>query len=445
VSGGTRQALMIAALPLLALGVGALLLSKRPLLAFAALAVPISQHTLNAPLAGSLWFSDLLVLLALAAWITTRMLRGAEAPRWPRTPVVGVPFVLFASAVLVATIRGHELNGQSYVGSPTRLIAYAAIAGAIAGLTARQTYRAVVVVMYVGTVWMFLNALYHLATGTSQTASDDLSTGGMRILSAGVASHMALALVLALLALRLDTSARRRALHATIAFLAGICVILAYTRAVFVPLAIVLPILFLMGRVRRPFVSLLPLAAPFLVLLAFVVPQVAPGLGTNFVNRVTASPSTDANYQWRQRISGAIWDQVHESPVIGVGFGRNPEVTFVITGSRGLAHERRDTKGQEGHNGFLWLLAAGGIVTLGSFLLLLAAFFVDCWQRYRRAVDDVERTLLLFCALGLVVLLVPALAGSVLGNPSELLSIWVVLLLPSVVRRREPSESVAPA
>lgn len=438
---GVGPALLVAAVPAVLLGVGVLLGDSRNTLVFVALALPMTQHMLNKPypLAGgvSIWVSDVVVGLAVSAWLAVRLLRGRDrTPAWPRTPVLGAAFFLFAGAITVAALRGNAYHGASLLGLPLRFVIYAGIAAAIAGLSAREARRGITVVFYTGTVWMMLNAVYYIGTGTSQTDSAELSTGGQRILSGTVSMYLSAAFVLALLNLRSARTASARGMHATIAFLALSGVALGFFRAVFVALALVLPFVLELRRVRQKLAGMLPLLAPFLALVAIAVPLAAPDIFPNLVDRVTASPSRDANVLWRERVRDAVWVQVHESPLIGVGFGKEAYAEMFAVSSSGLVISRRETVHQEGHNSYLWLLAAGGLVTLGAFLLLLGAYVVDWVGRLRRAIDDDERTILLFSLYALVLFLVPGLAGPVLGTAPVLLTVWVLLLLPTVVGAR---------
>lgn len=433
---GMKAIVLLALLPLLVFALAGLATAGAWPLVFVAFALPVTQHALNKPypVGGglSVWVSDVIVLVALACWIGSRLAGGTI--HMPRTPVLGWPYLVFVGVLLIALLRGHEAWGQSLVGEPTRLFLYAGIAGAIASLEPKRALRGIVLIAYVGTVWMLLNAAYYIATGTSQTHSEDLSTGGTRVLSGSVSIYLAAALFLALLNLQLDAGARRRGVHVVIASLALVGVALGYFRAVFVVVALVVPLLLLRRRVRGPLVSVAPFALPFVVLFALFLPRVAPDLVPNLVDRVSASPRADANVQWRERASAAIWEQAESSPLIGVGFGKSSYLTVFDESQSGLILPRRETLGQHGHNSYLWLLAGGGLVTLGAFLLLVATYFVDTIRRLRRTRDLHERTLLVWCMAALIGFLIPGLSGPVLGGPPLLLCIWIVLLLPSIVQ-----------
>ena len=289
--------ILAAAVPIVVLLVGKLAGPARSVLVFAAFVLPITQHAFNEPypFGGiAVWAPDVVVLLAVAGWFASRTRDDDAEPRsvTPPKPAARSPVILFGVCVLTATVRGHSLYGQSLVGQPTRLVLYGAIAAAFANLSVRDAYRGIVAVMYGGTVWMMLNAAYYLATGTSQTDQVNLSTGGLRVLSSTVGLYLAAALFLALINLQLETSARRRALHLGIAALATFGVMLSYTRAVFVGVAVIVPLLLALRRIRGPLVPMLPLALPFVIILGLFVSKAMPTVIPTFVDRITAPPTT---------------------------------------------------------------------------------------------------------------------------------------------------------
>ena len=273
---------------------------------------------------------------------------------------------------------------------------------------------------------MFLNAVYHYATGTSQTDQVDLSTGGTRILALSTAIYLAGGLVLALLNLEIDRTPKRRAVHLLIAALALGGIIVAYGRATYLAVAVVVPVLVMfLPRVRGALLAMLPICVPFILLVAIALPRVAPTLEPTFVNRVLKSNGSDVNVEWRQAAAGALWQQVHESPINGVGFGKS--ATFRFDGTL-------QTINQDPHDSFLYLLAGGGILTLCGFLLLLLTFAADAVMRLRRATDPYQRLIVLWSWRCCSLFLVNAAASPVLSDPRMLLTIWAVMLLPSSIR-----------
>ena len=439
--GLAREALVptlaVASLPAALLLFGALTASHRHVLVYAGLALNMTAAPLTRPILGGIHVADVIVVLAFGSWLAWGLLRmrTGERPSWPDTPVLGWPLALFGAAIALATVRGHELYGSPLFGQPLRLIAYAAIAGAIAGTNPRQMYRGIVAVVYAATVWMFLNALYHLATGTSQTDNFGLSTGGTRVLSLTVSLYLAVALLLALLNLQVEQSAGRRFVHIAIASLAAVGAILGYGRGVYLAVALVLPlVIFGVRRVRSAVASVVPFLLPFVLVGVILVPRVMPEAWSTFVDRVTAPQAEDRNIRFRQATTAASLEHFHESPAIGVGFGR--DISFDLDGKR---YDLR----QGSHNSLAWLLSGAGALGLGAFAILFAAFVHDAWRRLRGAVDPRERVLITWSVAALTVIIIDAATIQLLTAPPTLLTIWILLLLPTVVPRRPPAASTS--
>ncbi len=429
-SRGASASALLAFVPLLIVLFGMLVSSKRAALLAAALGlsmtVPALQKPLPLPFPGRLYGADLVVLLALVAWLARRLTMPASShQRAPSTPLLGPPLVFFATVTLWAAFRGHYAYGANLFGEPVRLFGYALLVFAFVDLNPRTTYRTIVTVFYAGAVWMFMNAVYYFATGTSQTDQIDLSTGGKRVLSLGTAIYLSGALFLALLNLEMDRSTKRRAIHILIAALSLGGIVVAYGRATYIAVALVVPLLLvLLPRLRSSLFSMLPICLPFILLLAIALPRVAPSIGSTFTSRVAKSNSSDVNVQWRQAAARSLWEQVHESPITGVGFGKAAMFRF-----NGLEVNIN----QDPHDSFLYLLAGGGVLTLTGFLLLVLTFFVDAIRRLRRATDPYQRLIIMWSMSILAAFLINAAAGPVLSDPRMLLTIWAVMLLPSSI------------
>jgi hypothetical protein len=427
--GGMSSTLLLL-LPLLIVLFGMLVASRRAILVAAAMGLsmtfPVLQKPLPLPTPGQVYLADLIVILAIVAWVARRLTAPPEArPHGPTTPLIGPPLILFAVVMLSAALHGHYAYGANIIGQPVRLFAYALLVFALLDLDPRATYRVIVGVFYVGTVWMFLNAAHYLATGTSQTDQIDLSTGGKRVLSLATAIYLSGALFLALLNLELDREAKRRAVHLLVAALALAGIVVAYGRATYLAVALIVPVLFIwLPRLRRSVFSMLPVCLPFILLLAIALPRVAPSVGTTFTNRVQRSNSTDVNVLWRQAAAETLWEQVHESPITGVGFGKSASFRF-----NGIPVNIS----QDPHDSYLYLLAGGGVLALGGFALILLTFTVDAVGRLRRVTDPYQRLLLLWSMAMLASFLINAGAGPVLSDPRMLLTIWALLLLPSSI------------
>ena len=439
---GGYLGVLVALLPLLVLGFGALVASDLRWVLGAALGLGLTFRYLNAPLplpgGKRVFASDAVVVLALAAWTVKRMVdpRFRQASSGSRSPVFGWPLILFGCLTMVAILRGHERYGETLFGEPLRLVFYSGIAAAVLRLSARRAYTAIVVVFYGGAIWMLFNAAYYLATGTHQTDQVQLSTGGARTLSLSVAMLVSGSLFIALLNLSIHTSAKLRALDFAIAGISLVEIILAFGRTTFVADAIVLPLLCIGFRdTRRALLMALPLALPVLVVSGIIVLSAVPTLVPTLVERVSSTSSSDMNVRWREAAATAVLRQYHESPLTGVGFGRNATFTLDMSAVWGPGASQKVTVGQDPHDSYVYLLAGGGILLLSSFVLILLVYARDTWLRFRHARDKHERVVIIWAAATLFVLLVNALAGPVFSDPNSLLLIWAVITIPAIVPR----------
>jgi O-antigen ligase len=425
------EAVALALLPAIAVAVGSLIASNRAVLIYAAIAINLlSPLPLTDPLplqtGIQVYPSDVLVLLAVASWVAAWLVNPPETrPSFLGTRLLGWPLLLFGIMLFAAVAQGHQRYGEQLVGVPLRFLLYAGIAAAVTDLKPRDAYKWLVVLFYAGTVWQVLVALYGYATGTSVTDQVVLSTGGERVLAGSTAIFMAGALLLALLNLERERSAGRTALHLTMASLATFALVSTFQRTTFAVVGVLVP-LFLLAfrRIGLRTAALLPLLAPFLVLAALLVPKADPTIFRTLAHRITASPSTDANATWRVKANAAVWKQVREAPVTGVGFGR--PVRFISNGVR-------YNVGQDPHNQFLYLWAGGGSLLFGSFILLLAVYLIESWRRFKAGTSD-ERRLILWAVSLWFVFVVNSLTGIVLTSPYLLLPFWILMVLPMVVR-----------
>jgi O-antigen ligase len=428
---GRPEGVALAVLPVTLIAIGSLIASNRAILVFAAIAINLFSPI---PLTGALplhggiqiYPSDLLVLLAVASWGAAWLLNPKEErPSVLGTRLLGWPLLLFGATLVIAIVRGHERYGEKLLSVPLRFLIYAGIAAAVTDLKPRDAYRWLVGLFYAGTLWQTGVAIYGYATGTSATSAVVLSTGGERVLAGSTAIFMAGALLLALLNVEHDRSAGRTTLHLAMAGLATFALVSTFQRTTFAALGILVP-LFLLAfrRIGLRTAALVPLVAPVLVLAALLVPRADPTLFPTFAERITASPSTDTSAQWRQKAVSAVWTQVRESPVTGVGFGRN--ATFEIDGVR-------TTITQDPHNQFIYLWAGGGLLLLGSFILLLLVYLTESVRRFRRGTSE-ERRFIFWAVSVWFVFLVNSATGPTITSPSLLLAFWVFMVLPMTVR-----------
>ena len=430
----------LAVLPLLLLALAVLIASDRAVLVFAAIGLCLLRplpfaEPLPLPLPFELYLSDVLVALAVGSWVGARLIdRQTAGLSALRTRVLGWPLVLFGVLLFIAVLRGHALYGTSLVSLPMRFFLYAGIAFALTDLQPRTAYRWLVIVFYGGTIWQVIVGLHDIATGTAATGAVVLSSGGERVLAGSTAMFMAGALLIALLNLELDRRADRTALHLVMAGLATFALILTFQRTTFALVPLLVPLLLLAFRhVRGRALAFLPLCAPFIVLAVLLVPRADPHLYPTLVDRLTANPTTDTAVTWREKAIGAVFRQIDEAPITGVGFGRT--ITFEVAGER-------LTMAPDPHNQFLYLWAGGGLLLLGSFVLLLVVYQLESWRRFKTATRE-ERRLIFWAVSFWLLFVVNSMTGIVLTTPPLLLVFWILMVLPMIVRPGESGDATS--
>ena len=428
---------VVALLPVLVIAGAALIASNRAILVFGAFALDLSGViALRRPIVGHFWASDVVLILALVSWLAAWLIApGGHRPRLPNTPLLRWPLLVLAIFVGVGVVRGHERWGLGYLSQPVRFVLYAGIAFAIADLTVRQVWQALVAVFYLGAIANSIAAVYYLATGTVQEAAKPgVSTGGTRALALTTALYLTGSVVLALLNLEREQRIGRRSIHLLIGGLATFGIVVAYGRGVWFALTAVLIVLFLTRRrLRTAAVTMLPLLLPALIAGSVLLVNASPGFVPNLFTRLTTLRTNDPSIGWRQAANRAVWKQVREDPLLGVGFGKG--ATFVDNGSK-------FTITQDPHNSYLFLWAGGGAATLAAFLLVYLVFLVDAWRRQRHQ-GDLSRSLIVACVAIWFCFAADTLSSPQLTQANSLLALWTLMLLPSVVPyiRRDSRQS----
>lgn len=424
--------LLVALLPAVLIGFGALVETHRASLAWAALAlnftgIPFFSNPLPLPGGTRVFLTDVLLLLAVASWLASRLTKVEERNPVRPSPLFRLPLALLFVAVTIGVVLGHERYGASIVGQPLRLVLYAGIALALTDLTVRGAWRAVTVVFYSGAFLQSLWAAYYLATGTSQTDSDILSTGGVRVLALSVAIYLTGSLVCALLNLELEQRPGRQLLHVLVAGLALFGIIVSFGRTTYAAVALILPLLLLSRRyLRRTLLLFAPLLIPPLLVAVMLTSTVQPDLFPTLQARLAGTSTDDTAVQWRTRALDSAVAGVRKEWVTGVGFGRVSRFEL----NRQVITIRGDP-----HNSYAYLLAGGGVLALGSFLLLCGTYLVDSLRRLRRA-DAEGQALLIWSVATWLAFMINAATGPILADAEMLMTVWVLMALPSIVAAR---------
>ncbi len=424
---------VIAALPLATVALVTIALKARWLLVLLALAVsyigaPLTSRFGVGPI--NIWASDIIIAIAVGGWLADWLSRPKERrPGIPRSVVLGLPLMLLAFALLLGAERGSERYGASLIGMPLRLVLYAVIATAITNVTPRQALRGLTFLFYAGVLYQAGVAAYHIATGTSATEHLNLSTGGIRYIGIGPATYAGASVLIALL--NLARAREHRVLHLTFLAIACLTVLVSYTRTVWLLVGIeVLVCMALSRNARRAAISSIPIVTPFLILGVLVIATIKPDLIATFTERLSTPASQDSSVEWRARAYQAVLSGVDEERMLGVGFGR--------TTSFSINNQPNYIAGDP-HNGYIYVYAGGGMVALGALILVILAHFFEVARRWRWADDD-GRTLIAFSFALWFIFMGHAASEPVFTEPMMILTIWIAMLLPSIVAppRRDP-------
>lgn len=422
-------ALGVGLLPALMIAFGALVESHRALLAWIALGlnltgVSIFTTPFQLPGGTKIFPTDVLLLLAIGAWLASRLSKIEARDPVRFSPMFGLPLALVFLTVTIGLFIGHERYGTPLIGQPLRLALYAGIALALTDVTPAAAWRAITIVFYSGAVVQSLWAVYYVATGTSQTSSDTLSTGGVRVLALSVAIYLTGSLVCALLNLDLDRRPRQQLFHATIAVLALFGIIVSFGRTSYAAVVLIVPLLLASRRyLRRTVFWLIPLFVPVIAVGVLLVVQVSPQLLSTLESRLIGTSSNDGALEWRTRARAVALEGVDEDWLTGVGFGRVD--VFVLNNQ--VIRIQGDP-----HNSYVFLLAGGGVLALGSFLLLCGVFIADSMRRFSYA-DRTGQALITWSLATWLAFMINAFTASILSIPVTLMTVWILLALPSLV------------
>jgi hypothetical protein len=287
-------------------GLRTLVVKAQLALFLAALLLPLSSWSgLDEPraFAGvSVFPSDIIVLAAIgSAFVLHYLSPAGEKPRMLSTPLLGWPLLAFAALLIPGIWRGYERYGESLVSQPVRLVFYAGIAAAMTEITPRQAFRWITVGLYAGAVWQgIVLAGYHVATDTSQTPINALSTGGTRVLSLTTGMFLGMALVIAIVNIEFEQRTRGRLVHALFGAIASVGIVLAFGRTTFLALGVVLVFLaWKLPETRRSALRKWRWWVPALALLAIAIGVAMPSSASQVVDRVKANPLTDQSVRWR--------------------------------------------------------------------------------------------------------------------------------------------------
>jgi O-antigen ligase len=381
---------------------------------------PLATHPVN------IYIPDVLVALACLHRAVGTFGRRQTPGRL--TPSMRAALSLFLLALTVGVFEGHAAYDTQFVSNATRLGLYSLFMLSTGTLTPAQLERGLRIGFYAGVVISALLGTYYLATGISQTTQSSLSTGGVRLIGLSAAMYAAGGMVMAMLSIVRTPPGASTKIHWSVLVLGLYLQVLSLGRATFIALAIVLPLIMLgsrAGRRRGVLVVLLLLTLGAGITL-FNTPPLPPQVAT-FERRIFNSTAQDPDIQWRAKAAAAELSGIGGHLFSGFGFGRVAYFTLDNTFVPVL--------GGDPHDGFLYLLAGGGVLALGSFILVLAAAGGALFRRALRAPPD-DMTVLLWAAGFLLIYVLNFATEPVLSQAQFMPTLWILLGIPFAATRR---------
>jgi hypothetical protein len=156
---------VVGLLPAALIAFGTLVESHRALLAWIALSInfsgiPFLGERLPLPGGTSIYLTDVLVLLAIGAWLASRLSGPEQIARVRLSVVFTWPLALLTVAMLVGVFKGHERYGANIIGQPFRLVLYSGIALALTDATPASAWKAITRIFYADGVCEPLDGRY---------------------------------------------------------------------------------------------------------------------------------------------------------------------------------------------------------------------------------------------------------------------------------------------
>jgi O-antigen ligase len=328
-------------------------------------------------------------------------------------------------------LQGHQEFGVSLLGNVTRLVAYS--------LVGLASFRYAAADFEKGFRWAFatglfaagLLGLYYSATGHTGTAANALSTGGTRVLPLTLAMYAAMATVFMLAIITLRPGRSWPWLEWLALGAGAIVQILALGRATMAAL-MVLGALIVLGtrRTRRSVALVGALAVPLAVVAIAITHPAPPPAFQTAQNRVFQTNLSDRDLDWRVLASNAVMEGFSDHRWTGLGFGR--DISFVED------ENLISVRAGDPHNGFVYLLAGGGLLTLLSFSLVILATLATGIRRLAKAVDQ-DRPVLLWAICSLVIYLANVATEPYLSQANNILIFWIFVGLIMLTVPREAS------
>lgn len=350
--------------------------------------------------------------------------------------------ILFGVLVFIAFMKARVNGVAEGAIQPARMALYPlALFGLAVFRDRREILRALRFCFYVATVYLFLAALYYLASGGTATRAS-VSTGGERVVGNSSAMYLAMAFVLLALHLGQENRLLQRIGLSCLMLMASIGIILALSRATWAASIVVVPVLFALSPTfRNGLLRFIATAAPVVLIMAMLAPVVAADQLDEIRARV-ATPEgpvqRDQSAETRLKSWSLMTDVWRESPVLGSGFGQS--VSFIGN------NEKVKVVVNDPHNGYLFILVSMGLVGLGVYVLIHLGFLGMAARAVRG--PPISREIGIWAIAAWFIFMVNVFLGVLLTITTFGIFLWTLLSLPvalAVLPERAGEEDPLPA
>jgi len=380
-----------------------------------------------------------MILIALLAWLT----RAPHWSPWVLPPSrIHRPLALLAALALASAI--WSVSSASTLKAWTMMLGYVAFGyfyclrngGGVAG---RERWLFLLAAM--GAVWGAFGVVRVLTAGEgAQSAASIASTYSFGAYRPFFSEHGTYAAYLAMLLpptllATLERTGPRRIFYGLSTLLMGSAIVLAFARAAWLSLVVVVPLTLLLWATWRKSGSRLLLPAGLAVGVLLLVGALGVGRQVTKHAGSVVSSQNISNLERLNRWRTALL-MVRDRPLTGVGYGCYV-VAYASYRSKSLPTGQTYVR-MGVHSELLKLLSENGVPGLLTALWLLLVVFVVGLRVFWRAPDPVDRAVALAALASLATYLVNGLFNAYLVETKVTVPFWAAIGIIGALERRLP-------
>lgn len=384
------------------------------------LATPFSRETRIPGTGSALQIpTEPMLLLAILVWTVRIMARGSH--RWAQARLTRLLLVALAACLLSLAFADFQLKGLKSVANATWYALFGIFV--MNNFRDRRRLLALAAVLLAAGAALLLYSLIGVARGRFEPVMGIWYAWPFFTEHGSFAAFLSFPCAMAL-ALALESRGMPRVLLGGLALALGGQIVLSLTRAAWIGLLTLPPLLLLTlpRRLLRP-ATIVPGLAGVLI-LAWLFVQ---GGATHQLGKTTRTITDPTNVSNLERVNRwyAGYRMFREHPVTGIGFGTYPE---------NYLHYRRIPLGtdQSGmrmgvHSEYLRVLAETGVVGALTAALSLGALAGIAVRAIRRSVDPMLRTIAIGLTGGLLTYLAHGFLNNFLEFDKLAVPVWLAI------------------